>query len=83
MPITRSTAHRFSFPMPTADAATRCHSVAVGRERRNIGNAKAKPANWARTKPGTSAGRMPANVSLSDRAIVTAGLANEVEAVNQ
>ena len=26
---------------------------------------------------------MPANVSLSERAIVTAGLANEVDAVNQ
>jgi hypothetical protein len=26
---------------------------------------------------------MPANVSLSDRAIVTAGFANDVDAVNQ
>jgi len=34
-------------------------------------------------KPGTSAGAMPAKVSLSDRAMVTAGLANDVEAVNQ
>jgi hypothetical protein len=34
-------------------------------------------------KPGTSPGRMPANVSLTQRAIVTAGLANAVEAVNQ
>ena len=33
--------------------------------------------------PGASAGRIPANVSLADRARVTAGLANEVEAVNQ
>jgi len=33
--------------------------------------------------PGASAGRMPAKVLLSARAIVTAGLANEVEAVNQ
>ena len=31
----------------------------------------------------TPAGAIPANVSDSDRAIVTAGLANEVEAVNQ
>ena len=31
----------------------------------------------------TELGAMPANVSLSDRAIVTAGLANDVEAVNQ
>jgi len=34
-------------------------------------------------KPGTSTGRMPAKVSLRDRATVTAGFANEVEAVNQ
>jgi hypothetical protein len=34
-------------------------------------------------KPGTSDGRIPANVSLAARASVTAGFANEVEAVNQ
>ena len=34
-------------------------------------------------KPGTSTGRMPATVSVSARAIVTAGLAKEVDAVNQ
>ena len=32
---------------------------------------------------GTSAGRIPAKVSLAERASVTAGFANEVEAVNQ
>jgi hypothetical protein len=37
----------------------------------------------ALTKSGTSAGRIPANVSDSDRAMVTAGFAKEVEAVNQ
>jgi hypothetical protein len=31
-------------------------------------------------KPGTSAGRIPANVSVSARATVTAGLANDVDA---
>lgn len=31
----------------------------------------------------TSAGVIPAKVSVNARAIVTAGLANEVEAVNQ
>jgi hypothetical protein len=61
----------------------RRHSAAEGKDRRSIGNAKARPANCARTKPGTSAGRMPAKVSLNDRAIVTAGFAKEVEAVNQ
>lgn len=34
-------------------------------------------------KPGTSAGAMPAKVSLKDRAIVTAGFAKDVDAVNQ
>ena len=34
-------------------------------------------------KPGRSTGRMPEKVLVSDRAIATAGLANEVEAVNQ
>jgi len=34
-------------------------------------------------KPGLSAGRMPEKVSLSDLPIVTAGFANDVDAVNQ
>jgi hypothetical protein len=33
--------------------------------------------------PGTSAGRMPVKVSVKLRASVTAGFANDVEAVNQ
>lgn len=37
------------------------------------------PSSCAAMKPGASAGRMPAKVSLRARAIVTAGLANEVE----
>jgi hypothetical protein len=41
------------------------------------------PANCATMNPGASAGRMPANVSDAARASVTAGLANEVEDVNQ
>ena len=35
------------------------------------------------TKSGTSAGRIPANVSEKARAMATAGLAKEVDAVNQ
>jgi len=34
-------------------------------------------------KAGAPAGAMPANVSEIERAIVTAGLAKDVEAVNQ
>jgi hypothetical protein len=33
--------------------------------------------------PGTSAGRIPENVSDRERAMVMAGLAKDVEAVNQ
>src|ERR1700722_5192363 len=45
--------------------------------------AQTAPAIWATMKPGKSTGRMPENVSVSDRAIATAGLANDVDAVNQ
>lgn len=38
---------------------------------------------FAATNAGTSAGRMPEKVSDKERAIVIAGLAKEVEAVNQ
>ncbi len=41
------------------------------------------PTIWAAMKPGACAGWMPENVSVKARATVTAGLANEVEAVNQ
>jgi hypothetical protein len=41
------------------------------------------PVNWVTTNIGTSIGLMPANVSVNARASVTAGLANEVDAVNQ
>src|SRR5579872_5985558 len=54
-----------------------------GTSQRNKSVAAAAPANCARTNPGASAGRIPANVSDAVRARVTAGLANEVEAVNQ
>jgi hypothetical protein len=40
------------------------------------------PTNCAAMNAGTLVGAIPANVSESERAIVTAGLANEVEAVN-
>ena len=45
--------------------------------------ATAAPANSARTKAGALRGAMPANVSLSMRPKTAAGLANDVEAVNQ
>jgi hypothetical protein len=45
--------------------------------------ANAAPATWERTNPGTLAMPIPANVSVKPRARVTAGLANDVEEVNQ
>jgi hypothetical protein len=54
-----------------------------GTSQRNKAVAKNAPPSCARMKAGASVGLMPANVSLIDRAKVTAGFANEVEAVNQ
>src|SRR5690242_13660530 len=41
------------------------------------------PSTWPKTNAGTEAGAMPENVSVNDRANVTVGFANDVEAVNQ
>jgi hypothetical protein len=41
------------------------------------------PASSATMKAATPAGAIPAKVSETDLAIVTAGFANDVEAVNQ
>src|SRR5215470_20345213 len=62
---------------------SRAFSGSAGASRRNRSVAAAAPISCARIKPGASAGRMPANVLLKARASVTAGFANEVEAVNQ
>jgi len=49
-----------------------------GASHRNKNVAAAAPANCARAKYGTSIGRIPENVSVNERAIATAGFANEV-----
>ena len=49
----------------------------------NTAVAARAPTTWAAMNPGASAGAMPAKVSVKDRAIVTAGFANEVDDVNQ
>jgi hypothetical protein len=54
-----------------------------GKSHRNVAVAAPAPRSWTMMKPGASLGRMPANVSLAERARVTAGFANEVEDVNQ
>ena len=45
--------------------------------------AAAAPSNCAPMNPGASEGRIPLKVSVAALASVTAGLANEVDAVNQ
>src|SRR5262249_4541815 len=55
----------------------------LGANHRNSSVAANPPRSWARTNPPTSVGRMPANVSLTHLASVTAGFANDVDAVNQ
>src|SRR6478735_8652643 len=54
-----------------------------GTSQRKSAVAAAAPTSCATMKPGASAGRMPAKVSLEARANVTAGLANDVDEVNQ
>lgn len=46
-------------------------------------SASSAPTIWAMMNVGAELGAMPAKVSDRLRAIVTAGLAKEVEAVNQ
>src|SRR5690349_23134938 len=55
----------------------------AGTNHRNRAVALNAPTIWLNQKPGTSAGRIPANVLVIALASVTAGLANDVEAVNQ
>src|SRR6185295_5494925 len=55
----------------------------AGTSHRKRAVAAAAPRSCATMNPGASAGRIPANVSEAARASVTAGLANDVEAVNQ
>src|SRR5882724_9608996 len=54
-----------------------------GVSQQNSAVAEPAPSSWAMMNAGASAGRIPANVSVADRARVTAGFANDVEAVNQ
>lgn len=46
-------------------------------------NPTTPPISWAVTKPATDAGAIPANLSVEALPTVTAGLANDVDNVNQ
>ena len=54
-----------------------------GLSQANNRAAAAAPNSCAAMNPGASCGRIPEKVSVSDRATVTAGFANDVEPVNQ
>jgi hypothetical protein len=54
-----------------------------GMSHRKSRVAAAAPASWAAMNPGASASLIPEKVLLMDRARVTAGLAKDVDAVNQ
>ena len=58
-------------------------SASVRNSHRATKSASSAPASCAMMNPGTSAGRIPENVLDSERAMVIAGLANDVDAVNQ
>jgi hypothetical protein len=53
------------------------------QSQRPTATAMSMPTNCAAMNGKTASGAIPAKVSESNRAIVTAGLANDVEAVNQ
>src|SRR5262245_62496087 len=55
----------------------------IGKSAGEIAAAAAAPINWAITKAGTWLIAIPAKVVVKPRASVTAGLANDVDAVNQ
>src|SRR5690348_9773256 len=86
-----STSGATAVPRSEASAGERSgpsgYSIARHFARRSmplsIGSASSRPAICAMLNPGASAWRMPAKVSVKARATVTAGLAKDVDAVNQ
>ena len=61
----------------------KAHSDRFAYSHPNTAVASKAPVNWAAINAGMLAGLMPLKVSVKLRAIVTAGLAKLVEAVNQ
>ena len=57
--------------------------VGSGIMAERLAGAALATASWAAMKAGASSGRIPAKLFVAARASVTAGFANEVEAVNQ
>ena len=68
---------------PAGRALSALYNLLEGQNSRADITAASMPMSCAAINAGTPAGAMPAKVSEIERAIVTAGLANDVEAVNQ
>jgi hypothetical protein len=66
-----------------APASSRCARYLRGSSHHHKPVASSVPTICAPINGTTPPGAMPAKVSLRERATVTAGLANDVEAVNQ
>jgi hypothetical protein len=81
-PSSQKRRHPF-VPVARAIIARTYGAFGEGLRRRKRKVAANPPTIWAAMNSGTSTGRIPAKVLESERAIVTAGLANEVDAVNQ
>src|ERR1700730_7258364 len=72
-------------PTRYSPGSTTCPNRCMGAENSlaQIVAPAAAPISWGPMKPGTWLMAIPANVVVNPRASVTAGLANEVEDVNQ
>src|SRR5215510_79567 len=66
-----------------ASYRARASAATLGHSNRAASRATPAPRNWTQMNASTLVGAIPAKVSLRPRAIVTAGLAKEVDAVNQ
>jgi hypothetical protein len=71
--------HCWSYSTITPEACSLSEGIRQGKS----SVAANAPASCAAMNPATSVGLIPANVLLADRARVTAGLAKDVDAVNQ
>jgi hypothetical protein len=81
-----SSSRRTTEPDRRRSASRKAHALSGGRGANSqpvSTEASRAPASWARTKAGAFSGLIPAKVSESARAMVTAGFAKLVELVNQ
>lgn len=73
--------HRAFLSCGTTTESAACGNDGTSQPKKTV--ATNAPASWATMNAGASTGLMPDKVLLAERARVTAGFANDVEAVNQ